>query len=189
MSSATCMIIVDVEAAYGDIETYGRLAGKLRIPIYLRQLELFRGMRAQFEGRLEEAEKLAQGALALGKRGQVNDAMRQFATQTAAIRREQGRLAEMEAGTKWVAQMYPANPAFRAALAFNYAECGMEEEARSEFEILAKDDFSIFRRDANWQISMGLLTDVCALLGDAERAAYLYDALAPFEHRCIILGT
>jgi alpha-beta hydrolase superfamily lysophospholipase len=43
--------------------------------------------------------------------------------------------------------MYPAVPAWRTALAFNYAERDMPEEARVEFEILAKDNFSIFPRD------------------------------------------
>ena len=184
----TLMIIGDVKAAYEDVETYARLAGELRIPFYLWQAELFRGMRALFEGRLEEADRLAQVALAVGQRGQGNNAMPMFGAQTYAIRREQGRLAEMEAGIKGFAQMYPAVPAWRTALAFNYAERGMEAEARSEFEILAKDDFGIFPRDGNWPISIALLTQVCALLGDEQRAAYLYDELAPFEHRCITVG-
>ena len=127
------MIIGDVKAAYEDVETHARLAGELRIPGSTSgRLELFRGMRALFEGRLEEADRLAQVALAVGQRGQGNNAMPMFGAQTYAIRREQGRLAEMEAGIKGFAQMYPAVPAWRTALAFNYAERGMEAEARSE---------------------------------------------------------
>jgi eukaryotic-like serine/threonine-protein kinase len=182
------MIIGDVKPAYEDVETYARLAGELRIPFYLWQAELLRGMRALFEGRLEEADRLAQTALAVGQRGQGNNAMQMFGVQTFAIRREQGRLAGQEAGSKRFMQLYPAVPAWRTGLAFNYAERGMEEEARSEFEILAKDDFSIFPRDGDWPISMALLAQVCAFLGDEQRAAYLYDELAPFEHRCIIVG-
>jgi class 3 adenylate cyclase len=105
-----------------------------------------------------------------------------------AIRREQGRLSELEAPIRGFAQMYPAVPAWRTALAFNYAERDMPEEARVEFEILAKDNFSIFPRDGNWPIAMALLTETCAFLGDTERAEYLYRQLLPYGDRCIIVG-
>ncbi len=52
--------------------------------------------------------------------------------------------------------MYPLIPAWRTALAFGYAERGMVDEARAEFEILAKDDFAIFPRDGNWPIADGV---------------------------------
>jgi class 3 adenylate cyclase len=84
--------------------------------------------------------------------------------------------------------MYPAVPAWRTAIAFNYAEQGMLEEARTEFEVLAKDDFAIFPRDGNWPAALGLLSDTCAILGDKERARYLYDELLPVADKCIVIG-
>jgi eukaryotic-like serine/threonine-protein kinase len=183
------MILGDVQAANESIEAYARLADELRMPFNLWQLELFRGMQAMFGGSLDEADQLAQRALALGQRTQGQNAMQMFGAQTFAIRREQGRLAEMEAGIKGFAQMYPAVPAWRTALAFNYAERAMESEARSEFDILAQDDFGIFPRDANWPIAMALLAETCAVLGDKERASYLYDELLPFGDKCIIVGS
>src|SRR6266540_1913453 len=94
----------------------------------------------------------------------------------------------MEPGIKGFVQLYPAIPAWRTALAFNYAERDMSEDARAEFETLASDDFGIFPRDANWPIAIALLAETCAVLGDQERAAYLYNELLPVGDRSIIVG-
>jgi class 3 adenylate cyclase len=111
-----------------------------------------------------------------------------FGAVNFAIRREQGRLSELEPAIKGFVQMYPAVPAWQTALAYNYAEREMVDEARAEFEVLAKDDFAIFPRDGNWPIAMALLTETCAVLGDRERSSYLYNQLLPVGDRCIIVG-
>jgi class 3 adenylate cyclase len=185
---ASHMILGDTAAAYKAIEAWAKVADELRMPIFHWQVELVRGMRVMFEGTMDEAERLAQAALAIGQKANPDVAMQMFGAQIYAIRREQGRLAEMEAGIKGFAQMYPAVPAWRTALAFNYAEREMVEEARVEFEILAKDDFSIFPRDGNWPIALALLSETCAIIGDVKRAAYLYLDMAPFGDRCILVG-
>ncbi len=182
------MILGDADGAYASMDTWARVTEELRMPAFLWQLELARGMRAMFEGTTEEAERLAQSALAIGQRASPDNAMQMFGAQVFAIRREQGRLAEMEAGIKGFAQMYPAVPAWRTALAFNYAERDMVEQARVEFEILAKDNFSVFPRDGNWPIAMALLIETCAIVGDAERARFLYGELLPFGDRCVVVG-
>jgi class 3 adenylate cyclase len=185
---ANRMVMRQVTQAYQDVETYARLADELRRDFYSWQLELFRSMRALFEGRLDDAERIATGALAIGQRGQSDAAGQMFAAQLYAIRREQGRIHELTDGIKQLVDTYPAIPAWRTALAYNYAERGMVEETRSEFEVLAKDDFAMFPRDANWPISQALLVEVCAYLRDRQRAAYLYDQLLPSAEKCVIVG-
>jgi class 3 adenylate cyclase len=111
-----------------------------------------------------------------------------YGVQIFALRREQGRLQEMEAGIKGFVQMYPAIPAWRTALALVHAEMGREKEAREEFEVLAADDFAVLPRDGNWPIAMALLSEVCAFLGDADRAAFVYEELRPWEDLCIMAG-
>jgi class 3 adenylate cyclase len=182
------MIIGDTEGAYASMETWSRLVNQLRMPTFVWQLELARGMRAMFEGSMDQAEKLAQSALAIGQRASPENAAQMFGAQLFAIRREQARLAEMEAGIQGFVQMYPAVPAWRTAIAFNYAERDLLQEARVEFEILARDDFAVFPRDGNWPIAMALLAETCALLGDKERAQYLYNELLPVADKCIVIG-
>jgi class 3 adenylate cyclase len=182
------MILGDTDGADSTIDEWSRVVGELRMPAFAWQLELARGMRVLFGGSMDDAENAAQSALAIGQRASAENAAQMFGAQFYAIRREQARLQEMEAGIQGFVQMYPAVPAWRTAIAFNYAEQGKLDQARTEFEVLAKDGFSIFPRDGNWPAALGLLSDTCALLGDKERARYLYDQLLPVADRCIVIG-
>jgi class 3 adenylate cyclase len=170
------------------IDELDRITEETRMPVFSWQVALLRGLQAMFSGTMEEAERAAQAALAVGQRATPDTAMQMFGAQNFAIRREQGRLAELESAIKGFAQMYPAVPAWRTALGFNYAERNMLEEARVEFEFLAKDDFAIFPRDGNWPIAMALLTETAAVIGDEARSAYLYDQLLPVGDKCILVG-
>ncbi|MBI1886376.1 MAG: protein kinase, partial [Chloroflexi bacterium] len=132
----------DIRGVDAELEIFGRLAEELRQPWHLWNLAQMRGMRAMLDGRFEEGERLAQQALALGQRGQVANALQLFAVQTYLLRREQGRLQELEAPMKAFVAQYPLVPAWRTGLAFLYAEQGREAEAREEFERLVADDFA-----------------------------------------------
>jgi hypothetical protein len=74
-------------------------------------------------------------------------------------------------------------PAWRAALAASYCAQGRDIEARHELELLAHRDFTELPRYNGWLLTMGLLTDVCAHLGEAARARALYKLLLPFADR------
>jgi class 3 adenylate cyclase len=178
----------DVPALDQEIEVYGWLAEELRQPFFLWQEAGYRAMRALFEGRLEEAERLAQQALAVGRRSQGPAAMQSFGAQLYALRREQGRLAEVEAAATGFIQQYPAVPAWRAAVALIHKELDREEEARREFEQLAENDFAIFPRDGVWPISMAILAELAVYLNDTERAAALYEHLRPRAELTIVVG-
>jgi class 3 adenylate cyclase len=182
------MILGNSAAAYEEIDKYSRTAEESRMPLWLWQSALTRAMRVMFEGPIPEAEAAALSAFALGQKANPDVAAQMFGAQIYALRREQGRLPEMESSVKGFVQMYPAIPAWRTALAFHYAELGMLDQARAEFDILASDNFSAFPRDGNWPIAMGLLAETAAYLGDRERSQYLYDQLLPVADRCIIVG-
>jgi tetratricopeptide (TPR) repeat protein len=140
------------------------------------------------DGRFEEAERLAQEALAIGQRGQAENAGHTFAQAMFNIRREQGRLAEVEEYVHGFIAMYPAVPAWRCTRALMHLELGREEAARDEFESIARAGFDALPRDAQWLIAMTLLAEVCGRLGDAARAAELYERLSPYAGRNVIVG-
>src|SRR4029079_9805465 len=79
------------------------------------------------------------------------------------IRREQGRLVEVEPALRRFIDIYPMLQAWRAALALLLVELGRLDEARAEFETVAADELP---RDANWLIAVTLLAEVCGALGD-----------------------
>ena len=103
------------------------------------------------------------------------------------LRREQGRLRELEPAVRYFVQQHTA-AAWRPGLALIYSELGRTREARTEFEYLARHDFTDLPRDALWMASMTYLTDVCTFLGDTARAAILYQLLLPYTERTVVIG-
>jgi len=97
-----------------------------------------------------------------------------------------GRLADVEADLRAAVEQSPWFPTPAAALAALYAELGEHESARAAFEGLAADDFAAIPFDDEWLLTIGLLTDTCAALGDSARAAVLYERLEPFANRMIV---
>jgi tetratricopeptide (TPR) repeat protein len=97
-------------------------------------------------------------------------------------------MGELERATRQQVADNPGRPAWRAALATMLCEEGRLEEAREEFERLAAHDFEDVPKDLDWMISMTLLSDVCADLGDAGRAALLYDRLKPYGDVNVVIG-
>jgi class 3 adenylate cyclase len=148
--------------------------------LYIWYRSLVRAMRALMEGRFEEGERLAQQALAIGQRAGNPTALQAFGGQMLVLRREQGRLGELEAAVKGFVEQYPALPVWRAVLALVCSELGRESEARSEFERLAANEFADLPRDSLWLTAVALLADVCTFLGDVDRAARLYEVLLPY---------
>jgi DNA-binding CsgD family transcriptional regulator len=145
-------------------------------------------MWAMFAGRFEAAERLAQHALAIGQRLRGQDPLGIFGVQMFTLRREQGRLQELAPVMQRFVHMSPETSTWRPGLALIYSELGLEQEARAEFEHLAAHDFATIPRDARWVTCMAYLAEVCAFLGDARRAATLYQFLLPHNGYNIVLG-
>jgi DNA-binding CsgD family transcriptional regulator len=104
------------------------------------------------------------------------------------LRREQGRLNEVEPALRHFMRQQGPAAAWRPGLALLYSELERREEARAEFEHLARHDFADLPRDSLWMACMAYLTDVCAFLGDAARAATLYQLLLPYAGRTVVIG-
>lgn len=178
----------DIQAVDVGIALCERLAAELRQPGYVWWTEIFRAMRALVDGRFGEAEGLIHQAFATGQHAQNENATQVYATQMFVLRREQGRLAELEPAFKGMVEQYPDIPSWRCGLAMLYAQLGRLEEARAEFERVAVDDFATLPRDLFWLIGMALLAEVCCALGDAARAAILYELLLPYAGRTMVTG-
>jgi tetratricopeptide (TPR) repeat protein len=143
---------------------------------------------ALLDGRLDEAETLAGHALAAGGRAELITATQYYGVQLLAIRQEQGRMGELEQSAREFAKTYPTVPAWRAGLARLLLEVGETENARRELDILAVYQFEDIPRDGNWMVAMTLLGELCAGLGDSERAGRLYELLLPFRDVNVVIG-
>ncbi|HEX3239055.1 MAG TPA: amidohydrolase family protein [Solirubrobacterales bacterium] len=175
----------DVQGADVQIAAASKLAEALQRPIWLWWTSLLRCTRAQLAGRFEEAERLAEETLEIGRRGQAENAVNAYAQAMFNIRREQGRLAEVEPAVRRFIELYPMLVAWRAGLALLLVELDRHDEARAEFARVRAEELP---RDANWLIAVTLLAEVCGALGDGSRAESLYALLEPYAGRNVVVG-
>jgi len=178
----------DRDAVDAQMEAFAAGADRLRQSLFEWTSIVWRAMRALLAGALDRAERLAAEALAAGAPAEAVTASQYQAIQILGIRREQGRMGELEAAARRMVADQPGRVAWRAALANLLCEAGRPEEAREEFERLAAHDFEDVPKDLDWMIAMTLLSDVCADLGDAERAALLYAKLEPYADVNVVIG-
>ena len=178
----------DVAGADVQIEAAAAVAAVVHRPLYLWWTSLFRCARAQLAGDFDVAERLAGETLAIGQRGHAENALHYYAMAMFNIRREQGRLDEVEEAVANFIEMYPAIPAWRCCQALMHIELGRHDEARGAFESVAAAGFDALPRDANFLIAVTLLAEVCGALGDADRAAELHPLLAPHGGRNVLVG-
>ena len=178
----------DSDAVDAQIEAFNEGAERLRQPLYLWNAAVWRAMRALLAGRLVQADELAAEALATGSHGETVTAPQYYAIQLLAIRREQARMAELEQPAREMVSAAPSIAAWRAALATLLSDIGRTDEAREEFEAIAARDFGDIPNDGDWLIAITLLADCCAALGDARRAAQLYELLLPYREVSVVIG-
>ena len=178
----------DRDAVDAQIEAFDAGAQRLRQPLFEWNSILWRAMRALLAGSFETADRLASEALAAGAAAEAVTVSQYYAIQVLAIRRDRGTMGELEQAARQLVDDNPARPAWRAALATLLSEERRLSEAREEFERLATNDFDDVPKDLDWMIAMTLLSDVCADLGDGERAALLYAKLEPYAGVNVVIG-
>ena len=183
-----CFETCDMHGVEGAIEACATLAEGLRQPTFDWQVGVARAVRAQLDGRFDEAGRLAEAALEAGESAHCEAASHVLLAQRFAQCLSPDRMAELEEPVKRTAEQYPWLTEWRSALAFLYARLGREGEARSELERLAKDGFGDLPRDENWYASMWFLSMTCSYLRDSKRALALYELLLPFAGRCGVFG-
>ena len=177
----------DVQRADTEAALYAALAEDLRVPQYRWWITSYRGMRALMDGRFADGERLGQDALALGQSARSEDATQALGAQLFALRREQGRLAELDALLRGFVERFPTVPGWRTGLALLCAELRRPAEALEHFEV-AVAGLDALPRDQNWMPAMACLSETCAFLGDVRRAESLYELLLPYRDRLVLLG-
>ena len=144
-------------------------------------------MRALMQGRFADSERLAQEALAIGQRLQTENAAGIFGLQMFTLRREQGRLKELEPVVRYFVQQHTVAGAWRPALALIYSELGRKrrhERSSSTWHSMTSPIFPAM--PCGWQASRIWLTS--APSGDKTRAATLYQLLLPYADRNVVIG-
>jgi class 3 adenylate cyclase len=175
----------DLEEAARCFEMGESLAVELGQPALLWTAAWNRVGRLAQPGRLDEAERAAQAALELGQACGQPDAFLFFADQMYCLRREQGRVGELEETLQEAVGRWPGWPFLHLFLAHNYCEQGREADARAIFDPLAAGRFTEVPFDLTWTVSISASTDVAVHLGDLTSAGVLYELGSPYADQVV----
>ena len=167
-----------------EVVAFARIAEPLHMPANGWWLGVWSAMRALLEGRHELAENRALGAFNVGETPFAPLAFVNLSFLLFFLRREQGRLAELERPTREFAATRADIPAIRVALALLLAELEKVDEARS---VLASFDADALERlhDRNWPASWFQLARAAALVGDRALASTLLLPQHRPSERCV----
>ena len=139
-------------------------------------------------GRFDEAELAAEQAHALGDSSDTLFDVGVYGLQMFAIRREQGRLAEVLPLMRALSARGDDHPMWRPGLTALYAELGMFDESRRELELLSPDSFAAVPRDSVWPACLTFLAEACIACRAAEHAATLLRELDRYAGRNLMVA-
>ncbi|MEA2182421.1 MAG: hypothetical protein QOF69_1606, partial [Solirubrobacteraceae bacterium] len=177
----------DIAGAEVSVEAFSSLAQERRLPAELWWIPMFRAIPLLLAGRYEEAEEHSRAGFELGNRVGDPGVGSVFTLQMITIRRERGGLEEFEDDVRANVARYPAIPGWRCVLAHILCELGRLDEARQELDGVSANAFEVLPRDGIWPGAIAYSAEVAARL-DEQAAAVLYELLAPFPDRNIVVG-
>jgi DNA-binding SARP family transcriptional activator len=176
----------EMERARADLGAMARLADELRQPSQTWFVSVYQTLLLLLEGRFAEAEESMSQTRRSGERALGWNAEVTYRLQLFLLRREQGRLAEIEDLVRASVEEYPTYPIWRCVLTQTAAELGHTAEARERLDSLAAERFGSLPFDEGWLVSLSLLSETAATLERAEHAAVLYELLMPYADRIAI---
>ncbi len=177
----------DFAAAYADCAALAALARERHLPFYLWPAAMFESMRALFEGRFDEAEAMITDTFRIGILAHPS-ALRFMGAQLALLRRDQGRVDEFRSIVNSAFDQASDILVWRVACVLADLECGDEAGARAAFRAIAERRFADVPEDFFATLTLAMLADLCAALGDADRAALLYESLLPLRGQFVVLA-
>jgi DNA-binding winged helix-turn-helix (wHTH) protein/tetratricopeptide (TPR) repeat protein len=179
----------DAEQFRHEIDAMRRLLERTPGPLfgyYRCWLAVVDGSRAFMGGRFDEAERLAREAARL-EGVDAAEARRWTGLLMFSIRREQGRLAELDPLLPLITAQDAPVHAWGASLVLLHAAAGRREQAREGLALLSSGRWRA-RRDATWLPTLAMLAQVTALGRDRERAEALLAELEPYADRILVLA-
>ncbi|MDA0165996.1 AAA family ATPase [Solirubrobacter ginsenosidimutans] len=178
------MALGDIDSARDEVNAVREIAERAAQPFHLHVAEHCGSAIALCEGRLADAEAMAERSHEWSRLLTGRDASGVFGIQMFGVRREQGRLDELAPVLRLLAG---EGGHWRPGLASLLAELGMESECRRELARVTREGLDQFRASL-WLASLTYLSDACAAVGDEVTAEVLYRELAPLAGDNVLIG-
>ena len=184
----TLVSVGDLAAARKELAVLRSAAERMRQPFLHHAAETFGSALALCEGRLTDAEEMAQRGWEWGRLMHGPDPSGAYGLQLFNVRREQGRLAELAPIVRLLAEGGEPLNAWQPGLIALLTELGMTDQAHTKLRTFCARDLSKTATDALGIAALAYLADTSAALGEAETAALLYPKLAPLAGRPLLVG-
>jgi class 3 adenylate cyclase/tetratricopeptide (TPR) repeat protein len=159
-----------------------QLADELHLPVLQWLMTVLRATEATVSARLDEGERLVFEALELSQATDQPDTSTWFGVQLYMLRFEQGRLGELRDLFAAALARAPRLYTWHAALAMALTELGDLDGARALIAQMCDADYPHRPGEPHWLIGMCCMGTAAAAVGDAETAATVYAALAPYAN-------
>ena len=177
----------DIAAANFEADSFRKLAEAVHQPQALWIAQALQACRLLLDGRLAQVEGIAAVCLQTGQRVRDHNALQTFGVHLTLVRVEQGRGGEMLDAIRNFAASYPRTVAWRAVYAFVLWRAGQRQACALEYESIKSSDFAL-PDDLLWQVSMAWFAELCHAHADADGARTLYERLAPWSGRVVVIG-
>ena len=180
------LMVGDVGRFREVLDRHGRLARRLRQPLYQVLDAQMRSVLALQDGRFADAERFAEEVREWAR--ELPRSAGGYGVQMFNIRREQGRLEQVRPAVEAVAKLGRGSSTWLPGLGALYAELGLAAEAERLLTELTADDLGTVARDSLWPVSLSLLADTCAATGNVEAAEAVYRHLLPYQGFAVVVG-
>jgi DNA-binding SARP family transcriptional activator len=171
--------IGQIDAARGESAELARLADKLGQPLLCSMALGARGLWAELADDAEQAERSADESLRHAKIAHTHDAVSSWGSQMFALRRRQGRIAELLSLAQSLVDAGGGPLGWLSALGVMRLETGDEAGARAIYAEEMAGGPAALPRGMFWLTRMALLSELSAGLGDVGGAEQLYTELLP----------
>ena len=175
----TLAALGELEAARRELAVALEASAQARQPFNLHICEQFGSALALSDGRLEEAERMAERSREWGELLRGRDASGAYGVQMFGLRREQARLAELAPVVRLLAGEPRSGP-WLPGMAALLTELGMHEEAQARLEPLRREGLGRLR-ESLWVASLTYLADAYAVLPGDSLAIEVYEQLLPLR--------
>jgi DNA-binding CsgD family transcriptional regulator len=150
-----------------------------RVGLHAFRVSLFEIMAALVRGDYAGLEERIKQLPAVGGTSRGEDAAGVCAAQMFMLHRDRGRLGQFASAIEQFGSMATQH-VWGPGLMLALVEVGKPELAAREFERLAQDEFRSIPSDDIRLTSLVYCSETCVALGDAKRAALLYELLLPY---------
>ena len=182
----TLAALGELEAARRELAVALEASAQAGQPFNLHICEQFGSALALSDGRLEEAERMAERSREWGELLRGRDASGAYGVQMFGLRREQARLAELAPVVRLLAGEPRSGP-WLPGMAALLTELGMHEEAQARLEPLRREGLGRLR-ESLWVASLTYLADAYAVLPGDDLAIDVYEQLAPLRGTNAMVG-